>query len=386
MITVSDLLLHPLFSEFELVSDNTGLSNVISGTGIFEWETPEIINETFDPGEFVITTLANMQDHPEASIAGINALIEKDVAAIAVKKIHTNMLDADIIEYANSHHIAIFTFSGTFFDDIIFTIKSLLATGDLNGLLRDKVKALLNEADPEIQQMMIKQLNPSFADNCICCCCIPKAKKSAAALEKFWLSHIKYYKEQPSVRVIRCNNCILVIYTSSNTVTDLNSGLSGFLSEISLSPESFRSGISETLPIKNLAALIEESVQAAYSSVICNEDKTAFSEIGIMQIIIPNMHTRWVSNFYKTINKKLTVYDKNHNTNLHETLITYIYSEGDVKLTAKQLYQHGNTIRYRLEKIKTVLGLSDSSDIYIQLFAYAKLHKLYSIFDGENLI
>ncbi len=386
MITVSDLLLHPLFSEFELVSDDTGLSNVVSGTGIFEWETPEIINETFDPGEFVITALANMQEHPEASIAGINALIEKGVAAIAVKKIHTNMLDADIIEYANSHHIAVFTFSGTFFDDIIFTVKSLLATGDLNELLRDKVKALLAENDPEIQQQMIRQLNPSFADNCICCCCIPKTKKSAAALEKFWLPHTKYYKEQPPVRVIRCNNCILVIYTSSKSGDDLSGALSDFLSEISLAPESFRAGLSETLPVKNLPTLIEESVQAAYSSVICNEDITTFAEIGIMQIIIPNMHTKWVSNFYHTINKKLTAYDKTHNANLHETLITYIYSEGDVKLTAKQLYQHGNTIRYRLEKIKTVLGLSDSADIYIQLFAYAKLHKLYSIFDGENLI
>lgn len=386
MITVSDLLLHPLFSEFELVSDDTGLSNVVSGTGIFEWETPEIINETFDPGEFVITALANMQEHPEASIAGINALIEKGVAAIAVKKIHTNMLDADIIEYANSHHIAVFTFSGTFFDDIIFTVKSLLATGDLNELFRDKVKALLAENDPEIQQQMIRQLNPSFADNCICCCCIPKTKKSAAALEKFWLPHTKYYKEQPPVRVIRCNNCILVIYTSSKSGDDLSGALSDFLSEISLAPESFRAGLSETLPVKNLPTLIEESVQAAYSSVICNEDITTFAEIGIMQIIIPNMHTKWVSNFYHTINKKLTAYDKTHNANLHETLITYIYSEGDVKLTAKQLYQHGNTIRYRLEKIKTVLGLSDSADIYIQLFAYAKLHKLYSIFDGENLI
>lgn len=386
MITVSDLLLHPLFSEFELVSDDTGLSNVVSGTGIFEWETPEIINETFDPGEFVITALANMQEHPEASIAGINALIEKGVAAIAVKKIHTNMLDKDIIEYANSHHIAVFTFSGTFFDDIIFTVKSLLATGDLNELLRDKVKALLAENDPEIQQQMIRQLNPSFADNCICCCCIPKTKKSAAALEKFWLPHTKYYKEQPPVRVIRCNNCILVIYTSSKSGDDLSGALSDFLSEISLAPESFRAGLSETLPVKNLPTLIEESVQAAYSSVICNEDITTFAEIGIMQIIIPNMHTKWVSNFYHTINKKLTAYDKTHNANLHETLITYIYSEGDVKLTAKQLYQHGNTIRYRLEKIKTVLGLSDSADIYIQLFAYAKLHKLYSIFDGENLI
>ena len=69
-----------------------------------------------------------------------------------------------------------------------------------------------------------------------------------------------------------------------------------------------------------------------------------------------------------------------------ETLICYIESEGDVALTAKKLYQHGNTVRYRLDKIKKVLGISNSADAYVQIYMFAKMHKIYSILNEEPLI
>ncbi len=45
-------------------------------------------------------------------------------------------------------------------------------------------------------------------------------------------------------------------------------------------------------------------------------------------------------------------YDREHGTDLLKTAEAYVMYKGDFKETAKFLFQHGNTIRYRIEKNK----------------------------------
>ena len=90
--------------------------------------------------------------------------------------------------------------------------------------------------------------------------------------------------------------------------------------------------------------------------------------------------------FYRKTLETLTAYDEQHSSHLLDTLLCYVDCGGDVNLTAKKMFQHGNTIRYRLDKIKNVLGISLSADAYVQMYLFAKMHKIYSILNDEQLI
>jgi DNA-binding PucR family transcriptional regulator len=52
----------------------------------------------------------------------------------------------------------------------------------------------------------------------------------------------------------------------------------------------------------------------------------------------------------------LEKYDKEHNTNLLETLAVYLYASGDYNQAAMNMFVHVNTLRYRLKKVEEILG------------------------------
>ena len=59
---------------------------------------------------------------------------------------------------------------------------------------------------------------------------------------------------------------------------------------------------------------------------------------------------------------------------LLETLITLIECSGNVDMTAQKMYQHKNTIRYRLNKLKTVFDAENDMEFYGKLFFFSRLH------------
>jgi DNA-binding PucR family transcriptional regulator len=41
------------------------------------------------------------------------------------------------------------------------------------------------------------------------------------------------------------------------------------------------------------------------------------------------------------------------------------------------MFQHSNTIRYRIEKIKNLLELGDDAGSFTQLYLFVRLHQIY---------
>ncbi|MDI3481320.1 MAG: PucR family transcriptional regulator, purine catabolism regulatory protein [Tepidanaerobacteraceae bacterium] len=79
-----------------------------------------------------------------------------------------------------------------------------------------------------------------------------------------------------------------------------------------------------------------------------------YDDLGIYKLIsIPDkkediLRDRWFSRLYE--------HDINKNGNLIETLEVFLDTNGSIKDTAKKLYTHPNTIKYRLKKIRELSG------------------------------
>ena len=53
----------------------------------------------------------------------------------------------------------------------------------------------------------------------------------------------------------------------------------------------------------------------------------------------------------------LQKYDASHDVNLLETVISYVKNNGDFAKTSEELFQHSNTVRYRIRKAE-VTGIA----------------------------
>ena len=78
-----------------------------------------------------------------------------------------------------------------------------------------------------------------------------------------------------------------------------------------------------------------------------------------------------LKNFYTMTLAPLIQYEKRYSVDLIKTIETYLTCDGDYKKTAIMLKQHENTIRFRINKAKSLLGMENSHYKFIEQVSLA---------------
>jgi sugar diacid utilization regulator len=84
----------------------------------------------------------------------------------------------------------------------------------------------------------------------------------------------------------------------------------------------------------------------------------AFEDTGAYRLLLPAISEdpRELERFYAETVAPLSAYDEQYETELVATVEAYLDNDGNVAATAKQLFTHRHTIRYRLERVKDLCG------------------------------
>jgi DNA-binding PucR family transcriptional regulator len=89
----------------------------------------------------------------------------------------------------------------------------------------------------------------------------------------------------------------------------------------------------------------------------------AFEDTGAYRLLLPAMSEdpAELQRFYDETVAPLVAYDEQYETDLVQTLETFLDADGNVAGTAARLYTHRHTVRYRLERVKDLSGLDVAS-------------------------
>jgi DNA-binding PucR family transcriptional regulator len=84
----------------------------------------------------------------------------------------------------------------------------------------------------------------------------------------------------------------------------------------------------------------------------------AFEDTGAYRLLLPAMSEDpgELERFYAETVEPLSSYDEQYETELVATVEAYLDNDGNVAATAKQLFTHRHTVRYRLERVKELCG------------------------------
>ncbi len=93
------------------------------------------------------------------------------------------------------------------------------------------------------------------------------------------------------------------------------------------------------------------------------EAMLAFEDTGAYRLLLPAMSDDpgELESFYAETVQPLSDYDEQYETELVATVEAYLDNDGNVAATAKQLFTHRHTIRYRLERVRELCGHDVSS-------------------------
>jgi sugar diacid utilization regulator len=76
------------------------------------------------------------------------------------------------------------------------------------------------------------------------------------------------------------------------------------------------------------------------------------------------------------VNKACSDIDRN---DLKNTLKDYVRFNGDVKAVADNNHQHGNTIRYRISKVKNMWNCKSELEFHAQITFYIRIGQILEL-------
>ena len=112
-----------------------------------------------------------------------------------------------------------------------------------------------------------------------------------------------------------------------------------------------------------LAANVAEARPTGEETTADGPSVLAFEATGAYRLLLPAMSEDpgELQRFYAETVAPLVAYDEQYETDLVQTLETFLDCDGNVANTAQRLFTHRHTIRYRLERVRDLYGLDVGS-------------------------
>lgn len=376
-IRIRDVLQLEYINTLNVITDESGFNRIITRVGILDHEILENNYDVFEKGEFVISTLSVARDDVNLVFKAIKELINVEVAGLAIKSIYYHELPFEIIEFANKNNFPIFIFETTFIENLINSINSALNSNQLHDIYESKIEALLaGNISKHIYKQLIDEINPNFKDNHNVYFLKEKRYESAVNLVNKANLFIKISSKYPYYSVLKFRTGLLIILTCENECNQNNIKFFQLLEQLNIDKSNYYIGKSISYKYLNKLDLsITEAYMAYQTGEICNKDFNEYSNIGIYKLIIPMMDQPQSILYAKELIEPIISYDKQYNSYLYETIKTYFDNGCNTKATAELLFQHKNTILYRINKIKELIGpFSNDLDFNSQLYMSIKLY------------
>lgn len=368
--TVSDLY-NTYAHHLKLIAGKGGLARQISSCGILDYELlPDLkdkyFHSNFQNGQFILSSLLYAKDDPYVILDAIKHLVSKGVSGIAIRNVFRIEIPETVIRYADSKNFPVFTIQSVAlpFEEIIYTITRHFEAEKTANYSRDVLNSIrfqdLN-AD-EIVKYALK-LNPSFSNQFFCIYCETEDFISDSQKNQV----VEHYKKNEffSYEDVVCafKEGILLIKSGEKLHKSYNDAyVESFIHEAFGKEPVINVGISDTHnTLAELKMALDETLFASAYTIESSKKYHYYKDLGTYKIILPYCSKTELRNFSKNLIEKLEDYDTENNSNLVETLITYIHCDFNKELAAEKLSQHQQTIRYRLNKIFLLTDLNRKS-------------------------
>ncbi len=379
--TVQDALNLNIFKEARVVAGKSGLQREITRISVAECPEfpiePVFLNDKynllFKRGDFFLTSFFAIKDNPDEMLQTVKLYNDYQSSGLCVIDRYIKQFPKQLLDYADRHHYPIIQISRRIsYAEIINDVMEAILQNKDDLILEMKVNQILYSAKTEDEIIQIAcSMNSNFKKNFICLYC-----KMAVQDEKVIRDIRERIHATREWLALKYKGGVLIILSSnkSSIQTQANYAIQEVLSVNS----DMNIGISNTcMRMGKLNECIHQAIAACEMAEIENKNTVFYHEIGTYKLLIALKNKKELEEFYHTIIFPLKAYDQKNGTELVQTAACFIEHDGDLKMTAKSLFQHENTIRYRISKIKEILHMSDANiKFYEQLSIAIKIEKI----------
>ena len=385
MLHLNELLKLPIFKNFKLIAGATGLYREVRNVDILEYEWCNKNFDVFNPEDLVLTSLFFAKDEPELILKSFQKLAARNITAIAIKTVFFQDLPAEVLDFAEAEGIPLFLFNHAFMEDIIINFNDLMKTQQRHLFFEEKIHDLLTPTlATHTIEAIAREINPSFLPYVTAFYLIDKKNPGSPREIANCMNRLLYKQYRSShlfyVSYLKYQNGLLLLYSGNDAHLAQDAWLLSqkLLSSYDINIDAFYLGVSDTLPTCTaLPEAIQQSIDACYICLQTHEKTTHYQKLGFHRLLFEASRNESTTELMQQVLQILQEYDQSSKSNLLSTLMAYVQHHGEISKTAKSLYQHPNTIRYRLKKAQELLTpVLGNDDFFEQISFLLRLHHL----------
>lgn len=362
MIHIKELFRLQNIHRLRLIAGQDGLERTVTKAVLFEYDPSRVQLPDFYRGDLVVTTLAYARGDAKLVVHSLQALMNQGIAGLMVKTAYFSELPQAVITLANRLGTPVFLFDDTYIEEVILQVTDLIRGKRHFAGFEQDVDALMRGDLTEEQ-----------------------TRERARRIDPLGQSSYRIYAVSPKERMITLDDKLYALMeTDADTAHRCTfiewrrmmlalcreeDGLSAqealtrfgdLLTRAGVDRQSVVIGQSDLREARaQMGASLCEAVYAARAAKLCGKAELAAHELGLYAYLFPMSENPFVCDRCRRVLSAIREYDAQNHTNLEQTALVYVKENMEIAAAAKVLFQHPNTVRYRLSKIQRIIGMED---------------------------
>lgn len=362
MIHIKELFRLQNIHRLRLIAGQDGVERTVTEAVLFEYDPSRVQLPDFYRGDLVVTTLAYARGDAKLVAHSLQALMNQGIAGLMVKTAYFSELPQAVITLANRLGTPVFLFDDTYIEEVILQVTDLIrGKRHFAGFEQDVDALMRGDLTEEQTRERARRIDPLGQSSYRIYAVSPK-ERMITLDDKLYALMETDADAAHRCTFIEWRRMMLALCREEDGLSaqEALTRFGDLLTRAGVDRQSVVIGQSDLREARaQMGASLCEAVYAARAAKLCGKAELAAHELGLYAYLFPMSENPFVCDRCRRVLSAIREYDAQNHTNLEQTALVYVKENMEIAAAAKVLFQHPNTVRYRLSKIQRIIGMED---------------------------
>lgn len=359
MIRLKELFRLENLKRLRLIAGQEGLERTVTAAVLLEYDSSRMELPDFYRGDLVVTTLAYARGDNMLVANSLLSLLNQGIAGLLVKTAYFSELPAAVVNMANKLGTPLFLFDETYIEEVILEVTELIRGKRHFAGYEQELDALMRGAlTAEQIKEKVQRIDPTGAKAYRICAMYPQERLNVLEEKMYALLSRDEALAQRCICMEWRRMLMMLIHEDEQESVRM----ADVLERAQINPAGLQLGESSRMTEQTMfGTALNEAVYAAKTARLTGKASVSAGELGLYAYLFPMSENAFVCSRCRSQMQRIREYDAQNHTSLEQTARVYVASSMEIAATAKALFQHPNTVRYRLTKIQKLMELEDDA-------------------------
>lgn len=361
MIRIKELYRLQNLKNLRLIAGQDGLERTVTAAVMLEYDPSRMQLPDFYRGDLVVTTLAYARGDSQLVAQSLCALMNQGIAGLLVKTAYFAELPQTVVALANRLGTPLFLFDETYIEEVILAVTDLIrGKRHFVGFEQDLDELMRGGLTAEQVRDKVQRIDPTGSRLYRLYALYPSERMQALEDRLYALLSSDAIAAQRYLCMQWRRMMIVLCHTQEDAQAEQEIGTLLGLSGVP--DDSLCVGVSETRAEQSaFGVALCEAVYGARAARLTGRRLVQAHELGLYAYLFPMSENPFVCAQCRRQLARIRAYDSQNHTSLEQTARVFVEQHMEIAATARALYQHPNTVRYRLAKIQRLMELDDEA-------------------------